>query len=84
MNYHIGVLIGWCFCARIIVNTSGFIKKYQTIIKIVMYMKTFLNSDWLRVVQFFRNTVPKNEMQCKKKNANFIDYLGFLIGLKYD
>jgi hypothetical protein len=29
-------------------------------------------------VQFFGNTVPKNEI-----NANFIDYLGFVIGLKY-
>jgi hypothetical protein len=48
-------------------------------------MKTFLDSDWLRVVQFFRNTVPKNEIQCKKINTvHFIDYLGFLIGLKYD
>jgi hypothetical protein len=25
-------------------------------------MKKFLNSDWLRAVQFFRTTVPKNEI----------------------
>ena len=31
-------------------------------------MKTFLNSDWLRAVQFVRTLVPKNE------SANFIDY----------
>jgi hypothetical protein len=32
-----------------------------------------LNADWLRVVQFFRNTVPQNEMQCK-----FLNFLNFL------
>ena len=26
-------------------------------------MKKFLNSDWLRAVQFFRNAVPKNEIK---------------------
>ena len=43
--------------------------------------KKFRNSDWLRAVK-----LPKNEIQCKKKkySANFIDYLGFLIGLKYE
>ena len=41
-------------------------------------MKKCLNSDW-------RRAVPKSEIQCKKKySANFIDYLGFLIGLKYE
>jgi hypothetical protein len=30
-------------------------------------MKTFFNSDRLRAVEYFRNTVPKNEIQCKKK-----------------
>ena len=35
----------------------------------MIYMKKFLNSDWLRAVQFFRNTdLPKNEIQCKKRN----------------
>ena len=29
-------------------------------------MKKFLNSDWLRAVQFFRNTVQKSEIQYKK------------------
>jgi hypothetical protein len=45
-------------------------------------MKKILNSDWLRAAQFFQNTVPKNEIQCKqeKYSANFIDYLGFLVG----
>jgi hypothetical protein len=35
---------------------------------------------------FFSKTVPKNETQCKKRNTvpKFIDYLGFLIGLKYE
>ena len=32
-------------------------------------MKKFLKSDWLRTVQFFRNTVPKNEIQYKKRNT---------------
>ena len=39
-------------------------------------MKTFLNSDWLRAVQFFRNTVQKKEY-----STNIINYLGSLIGL---
>ena len=38
-------------------------------------MKKFLNSDWLRdrAVQFFRNTVRKNEIQCKF--LNFLNYI---------
>jgi hypothetical protein len=50
------------------------------------YMKKFLNSDWLRSVQCFRNTVPKNETRWEKKkySANLIDYLGFLIGFKHE
>ena len=50
-------------------------------------MQKFLNSDWLRAVRFFRNTVAKNEIhavQKKKYSANLIDYLGILIGLKYE
>ena len=31
---------------------------------LIIYMNTFLNSDWLRAVQFKGNTVPKKEM-CK-------------------
>ena len=51
-------------------------------------MKKFLDSDWLRAVQFFRNTVPKNKIQCKKKkysakkekySANFVIFLIFFI-----
>ena len=50
-------------------------------------MKRFLNSYWLRAVQFFRNTVPKNEIQCKKNtvqkkySANFLilNFSNFLI-----
>jgi hypothetical protein len=30
-------------------------------------MKELLKSDWLRAVQFFRNTVQKSEIQCKNK-----------------
>ena len=45
-------------------------------------MNKFLNSDWLRGVQFFRNkpeneekkTVQKKEIQCK-----FLNFLNFLI-----
>ena len=33
---------------------------------LIIYMKKFLNSDWLRAVQFFRNTVPKSKIHCKK------------------
>ena len=31
---------------------------------LIIYMNTFLNSDWLRAVQFKGNTVPKKEIQC--------------------
>jgi hypothetical protein len=37
----------------------------------------FLNSDWLRAVQGFRNTVPKNETQCKFLNFFEIFFLIF-------
>jgi hypothetical protein len=34
---------------------------------------------------FDRNTVPKNELQCKKNRVQILtDYLGFLIGLKFE
>ena len=32
--------------------------------------KKFLNSDWLRAVQFFQNTVPKMKYSVKKKYTN--------------
>ncbi len=39
---------------------------------IIIYMKKYLHSDWLRAVQFLantvpkkRNSVPKKEIQCK-------------------
>jgi hypothetical protein len=36
----------------------------------MIHIKKFLNfADWLRAVQFFRNTVPKSEIQCKKRSA---------------
>jgi hypothetical protein len=42
-------------------------------------MKKFLNSDWLTAVQFSRNTVPKNEIQCKFLIfLNFLNFLNFL------
>ena len=31
-------------------------------------MKKFLDSDWLRAVQFLGNTVQKKEIQCQKRN----------------
>ncbi len=39
----------------------------------LIYMKKFLYSDWLRVVQFLGNTVPKKETLCQKRifSANF-------------
>jgi hypothetical protein len=38
-------------------------------------MKKTLNSDWLRAVEFFQNTVPKNKIQWQemKYSANSID-----------
>jgi hypothetical protein len=39
-------------------------------------MKYFLKSDWLRAVQFARNTMRK-----MKYSANCFDYLDFLFGL---
>jgi hypothetical protein len=49
--------------------------------KIVYYLvnihEKFLNSDWLRAVQFFRNTVPKNKIQYKEKkhSANILIFI---------
>jgi hypothetical protein len=49
-------------------GTFRITQNYQVVSSgITIYMKTFLNSDWLRAaVQFFRNAVPKSEIQCKK------------------
>jgi hypothetical protein len=35
-------------------------------------MKKFLNSDWLRAVQFFRNAVSKMKYSAKKRNTEQI------------
>ena len=55
-------------------STSAVLVFYVLRIHNMQYMKKFLISHWLRAVQFFRNTLPKNEMQCKKKkySANFL------------
>ena len=42
------------------------LSSHHVIRVLITYMKEFLNSDWLGAVQFFRNTVSKNEIQCKK------------------
>ena len=34
---------------------------------IIMYMKKFLHSDWLRAVQFFFKQCRKELIQCKKR-----------------
>jgi hypothetical protein len=49
--------------------------KQCTLLTLIVYMKKFLNSDWLRVraVQLFRNTVQK-----KNYSANFLIFLKFL------
>ena len=48
-------------------------------------MKKFLDSDWLRAVQFLGNSVPKKEIQCQKKkfSANFFRCSCFVIGWDY-
>jgi hypothetical protein len=40
-------------------------------------MKQFLNSDWLRAVQFFRNTVPMKYSVKNKYRANSLIFLIF-------
>ena len=34
---------------------------------LIIYMKKFLHSDWLKSVQFLGITVPKKEIQFQKK-----------------
>ncbi len=43
---------------------------------LIIYMKKFIHSDWLRAVQFLGNTVPKKEIQCQKRkfSANFFRF----------
>ncbi len=36
---------------------------------LIIYMKKFLHSDWLRAVQFLGNTVPKKKFSAKKGNS---------------
>ena len=43
-------------------------------------MKKFLNSDWLRAVQFLRNTVPKIKYSAKKEiQCKVLNFLNFFI-----
>ncbi len=42
------------------------------IIMLIIYMKKFLHSDWLRAVQFLGHTVPKKEIQCQIKKGNSV------------
>ncbi len=48
----------------------------MNITKLIIYMKKFLHSDWLRAVQFLGNTVPKKEIQCQNRKfcANFFRF----------
>ncbi len=41
-------------------------------------MKKFLDFDWLRAVQFLRNTVPKKEIQSAKKEIQCNDSCIFI------
>ncbi len=43
--------------------------KHPCIIRLIIYMKKILHSDWLRAVQFLVNTVPKKEFSAKKGNS---------------
>ena len=51
-------------------------ERYNVINVIIIYMKKFLHSDWLRAVQFLVNTVPKKEIQWQKNkfSANFFRF----------
>ena len=42
-------------------------KPYQLVWSLVIYMKKFLHSDWLRAVQFFFKQCRKELIQCKKR-----------------
>jgi hypothetical protein len=50
---------------RVLLILTSFLEKYFQVNNI--HEKISLNSDWLRAVQFFRNTVQK-----KKYSANFL------------
>jgi hypothetical protein len=64
------------------VDDSFHPKNHVMISCLIIYMKTFLNSDWLRAVQFFRNTVSKNKIQCKF--LNFFNFLNFVLFFNFD
>jgi hypothetical protein len=51
---------------KILLILTSFLEKYFQVNNI--HEKISLNSDWLRAVQFFRNTVQKKEIQCKFLN----------------
>ena len=38
-----------------------------TIIILIIYMKKFLDCDWLRGMQFLGNTVQKKVIECRKE-----------------
>ena len=61
-------------------------KRHKLFHYLIIYIHEKNSQFWLaKSSAMFRNTAPKNEIQCKKYSANFIDDLGFLmIGLKYE
>jgi hypothetical protein len=56
---------------------------HKTVSSLIIYMKNF--SILIGSAIFSKYSAKKwNTVQKKKYSANFIDYLGFLIGLKYE
>ena len=50
---------------RYICNKNYF-PNYFPFWSLLIYIKKFLDSEWLRGVEFYRNTVSKNEIRSKR------------------
>ena len=47
--------------------TTDSLWAFGSILSLIIYMKKFLHSDWLRAVQFFFKQCRKDLIQCKQR-----------------
>jgi hypothetical protein len=50
----------------------------RPILALKIYMKIFLNSDWLRALQFYRNTTPRKKYMASAKTKDILNKVSLL------
>ena len=68
-NWNQGIIFWeWIlFCFVLFFGVHSFSRIERNISDLIIYMKKFLHSDWLRAVQLFLKQCRKELIQCKKK-----------------